>query len=143
MARREIELPNIFTLSTDYKVLFSDINRANHLGADRVLTITLEAQIRFMKSLGYGDPALFENTGLIVTHSEVQYISEMHHGNDLEIEVTADIVSNKSVDLFYRFTNKTRGIEAARVRTSVLFFDYVDKKVIAVPEDFKSKFTTD
>ena len=141
MARRVIELPSTFKFSTDYKVLYSDINAANHLGADRVLPIAMEAQMRFIKSLGYDDALVFEDAGLIMAHSEVQYISEMHYGNELEIDVTAANFSNKSVDLIYRFTNKTKGAEAARVRASMLFFDYDDKKVVAVPEGFKSKFS--
>ena len=141
MARRVIELPSTFKFSTEYKVLYSDINAANHLGADRVLPIAMEAQMRFIKSLGYDNALVFEDAGLIMAHSEVQYISEMSYGEELKIDVAAANFSNKSVDLVYRFTNKTKGIEAARVRASMLFFDYDDKKVIAVPEGFKSKFS--
>lgn len=140
MARRVIELPSTFTFSTDYKVLYSDINAANHVGADRVLPIALEAQMQFIKSLGYENAIVFEDAGLIMAYSEVQYVSEMYHGDELEIEVTADNFANKSMDLIYRITNKTKDVEAARVRSSMLFFSYEDKKVICVPEGFRAKF---
>jgi len=140
MARRIIELPEEFYFSTYYNVLFSDINAANHMGADRVLPIAMEAQMRFIKSLGYGDAVVFEDAGLIMAHSEVQYISEMDYGNELAIEVAATNFTNKSFDFIYRFTNNTRGREAARVRASMLFFDYEKKAVVPVPEGFKSKF---
>ncbi len=49
MTRRTIDIPDTFHFETDYRVVYSDINAANHLAADRILPIALEAQFRFIK----------------------------------------------------------------------------------------------
>src|SRR3989338_9285166 len=87
MTRRTIELPDTFHLHFDYRVVYSDINASSHLAADRIMPITIEAQFRFIKSLGYSDATVFEDAGLIMVHSETQYISESHHDDELRVSM--------------------------------------------------------
>lgn len=139
MARKTIDLPDTFCFATEYSVLYSDINAANHLGADRILPITLEAQLRYIKHLGYENAVAFEDAGLIMVHSEVAYKSETEYGDRLRIELATTNLSFKSFEFVYRISNLTKGIETARVRTDMLFFDYGTKKVIPIPDSFKIK----
>jgi len=136
MSKKPIDLPPHFVFSTEYDVLYSDVNSANHLGADRVLPIAMEAQLRFFKHLGYDNATAFEDIGLIMAHSEVQYLAEAQYGDRLKIELAADSFRRKSFELIYRVSNLSRGCEMARVVTTLLFFDYQKKCVIAVPENF-------
>ena len=140
MPRRIISLPEKFHFTTQYTVLFSDINGANHMGADRVLPITSEAQLRFIKSLGYKNAVLFEDAGLIMVHSEVQYISETDYADELVIDLAIENLAEKSLDFVYRIFNKNKNKETARIKTSMLFFDYDEKKVVAVPKGFTDRF---
>ena len=66
MTRKTITLPAQFIFSSEYRVLYSDVNSANHLGADRVLPIAMETQLRFINHLGYQDATAFEDAGLIM-----------------------------------------------------------------------------
>ena len=136
MTRKSIELPDSFLFSTAYDVLYSDVNSADHLGADRVLPIAMEAQLRFIKHLGYSNAMAFEDAGLIMAHSEVQYVSEAIYGDKLLIEVAARNFSDKSFELVYRIENRSHSNEMARVVTTLLFFDYQSKRVIEVPRAF-------
>ena len=140
MSRRIISLPEKFHFTTQYTVLFSDINGANHMGADRVLPITSEAQLRFIKSLGYNNAVLFEDAGLIMVHSEVQYISETDYADELIIDLAIENLAHKSLDFVYRIFNINKNKETARIKTSMLFFDYDEKKVVAVPKGFSDRF---
>ena len=140
MSRRIISLPEKFHFTTKYTVLFSDINGANHMGADRVLPITSEAQLRFIKSLGYKNAVLFEDAGLIMVHSEVQYISETDYADELIIDLAVDNMNEKSLDFVYRIFNVNKNLETARIKTSMLFFDYDEKKVVAIPKGFSERF---
>ena len=140
MPRRTISLPEKFHFTTQYTVLFSDINGANHMGADRVLPITSEAQLRFIKSLGYKNAVLFEDAGLIMVHSEVQYISETDYADELTIDLAIENMAEKSLDFVYRIFNINKNKETARIKTSMLFFDYDEKKVVAVPKGFTDRF---
>lgn len=141
-ARKNIELPQHFLFSTRYDVLYSDVNSANHLGADRVLPIAMEAQLRFIKHLGYTDAIAFEDAGLIMAFSEVQYISEAKYGDVLEIQLAARNFGRKSFEFVYRIENQSNGREMARVVTTLLFFDYTLGKVIEVPETFLQRINT-
>lgn len=142
MPRKSIDLPERFHFKTQYTVLYSDINAANHMGADRVLPIALEGQLRFVKSLGYEDAIVFEDAGLIMAYSEIQYISETDYGNRLTIEVGVTNFANKSFDIIYRLFNEDKQTEAARVRATMLFFDYEKSCVIPIPSGFRAKFET-
>lgn len=136
MARLSIDLPESFDFSIDYRVLYSDVNPANHLGADRLLPITMEAQLQFIQFLGYKDAHYFEEAGLIMASAETAYLSEAYYGDELTIEVAATNFTSKSFELIYRVHNCTRNSEMARVRTTMLFFDYDAQQVIAMPEGF-------
>jgi acyl-CoA thioesterase FadM len=136
MSRKTIIVPDYFVFSMEYSVLYSDVNSANHLGADRVLPIVMEAQLRFIKHLGFADATAFEDAGLIMAHSEVQYLAEAEYADLLNIELAADNFTEKSFEFIYRILNLSKGNEMARVVTTLLFFDYQDKRVIAVPEKF-------
>jgi acyl-CoA thioesterase FadM len=136
MSKKTINLPEHFVFSMEYSVLYSDVNSANHLGADRVLPIVMEAQLRFIKHLGFADATAFEDAGLIMAHSEVQYLAEAEYSDQLKIELAADNFREKSFEFIYRILNFSKNNEMARVVTTLLFFDYQNKRVIAVPEKF-------
>ncbi|MBN7795963.1 acyl-CoA thioesterase [Parahaliea mediterranea] len=140
MPRKIIDLPDTFVFRTDYVVLYSDVNNANHLGSDRVLPIALEAQLRFIKHLGHRHAIAFEDAGLIMAHSEIAYLAEAHHGDQLSVELGADHFEDKSFQLRYRISKLDSGQEVARVVTTMLFFDYERSAVIPVPAEFRAHF---
>ena len=117
-------------------MLYSDVNSANHLGADRVLPIAMEAQLRFIKQLGYQDASAFEDAGLIMVHSEVQYVSEALYGDRLMVELAVANIQDKSFELAYRISHLQDRREMARVLTTILFYDYREKCATTVPEAF-------
>lgn len=139
MPRKSIDLPQHFLFETQYDVLYSEVNAANHLGADRVLPIAMEAQLRFIRSLGYSDAIAFEDAGLVMGHSEVVYLSEAYYGDKLRIRLAPDNFSRKSFDLVYQIINVDRDNELARVVTTLLFVDAITKRVIEVPQAFRDK----
>ena len=136
MSRYLIEKLSKSVFSTTYKVVYSDINAANHLGADRVLPIALEAQFGFVRSLGYEDAVVFENAGLIMANSQIDYLSEARYGDKLTIDLDVTIASDKSLDFIYSITDTGTGNEVARVKTLLLIFDYGAKKVSTIPQGF-------
>jgi len=139
MARKSIDLPERFLFTTEYVVLYSDVNVANHLAADRIPSIAIEAQLRFIIALGYEHARAFEEAGLIMAHSEISYLTETDYGDRLEIDVTACNFTTKSFDLVFRLRNLSKGTETARLKNTMLFFDYTTKSVCPVPASFKAK----
>jgi len=139
MTRRTIELPETFHLNFDYRVVYSDINASSHLAADRIMPITLEAQFKFIRSLGYADATVFEDAGLIMVHSETQYMSESFHDDELSVEMAIESLAGKQMVFGFLIKNKRTGNDTARLRSTLLFFDYESKKVIGAPEKFVAK----
>jgi len=139
MTRRTIDLPEHYHFETEYRVVYSDINSAKHLAADRILPIALETQFRFIKSLGYADATVFEDAGLIMVHSETEYKSESFHDDELKIDMAITELAGKKMELVFLISNKETQAETSRIRVSLLFFDYDQQKVANVPDGFKSR----
>lgn len=136
MSRKTIVLPDDFIYAMEYDVLYTDVNSANHLGADRVLPIAMEAQLRFIKLLGYQNATAFEDAGLIMVHSEIQYVSEAVYGDRLKVELAIASIEDKSIELAYRISHLSSNCEMARILTTLLFYDYREKRAMVVPHTF-------
>ncbi len=136
MPQYQVHLPEQFHHDIDYRVVYSDINAANHLGADRVLPIALEAQFSFVRSLGYDDAVVFENAGLIMVSSQIDYINEAHYGDALRVGLAINKVSDKCIELRYSLRKSPTEEEVARVLTRLLFFDYEASRVTQIPAGF-------
>ena len=120
--------------------MVGDINYGGHLGNDRVLTLIHECRLRFLKSLGYeNEMNLAKNTALFVADSVVVYKAEAFHGDQLQISLAMDDFSAYGMDIYYKLENDGR--EIARAKTGMVFFNYVDRKVAKIPEDFQGKIS--
>ncbi len=142
MSRFLIELPESFIFSSRYRVTYSDINSSSHVGSDRILPIAIECQINFIKSLGYKDASVFEDAGLIMASSQIDYVSESFQGDELITELATNNWGSKSFDLIYRISREQDNQEIARVSARMLCFDYTLRKVIEVPQEFLDKINS-
>ncbi|GIW48484.1 MAG: thioesterase [Deltaproteobacteria bacterium] len=141
MARIKIELPQEFDFSTEIPLRISDINYGGHLGHDSVVSLTHEARVRFLREYGYSELNI-EGWGLIVSDLVVIYRSEAFYGETVKIDIAVCDFNKYGCDLVYRITDKETQREIARAKTGIVFFDYATKKVVNVPEKFKSLFTS-
>lgn len=139
MARITIDFPSNGLFQTEFQVPQKYINLGDHLGADKVLLIAVNTQLEFLASLGYSDPKNIEGLGVITANAAVDYLAESDLGDVLEIHAAAVNPSDKGVELVYRMYNKSKRCEAASVSTSVVFFDYDEKKTAAMPSIFRQK----
>ena len=119
----------------------ADVNAGGHLGNDSLLSLIHEARVRFLKKLGYSEMDV-EGFGILMVDSVIVYKSEVFHGEVLRLEVTVDDITRCGCDFLYKITRKETGKKAAEAKTGIVFFDYTKKKVVEVPEKFKSIFTS-
>jgi acyl-CoA thioester hydrolase len=68
----------------------------------------------------------------------VLYKAEVFYGEILTIELRLQEFTKYGCDFVYRIPNKEADTEVARAKTGVLIYDYERRKVIGVPEGFKS-----
>ena len=137
MARVKLALPEKFIYSTETSLRISDINYGGHLGNDSVLSIIHEARVRFLAEHGYSELDVC-GSGLIQSDAVIVYKSEAFYGDVITISVAIDDFSRFGCDFIFLLCNKDSGVEVARAKTGIIFYDYALKKPLKVPEEFKS-----
>jgi acyl-CoA thioester hydrolase len=141
MARIEIASPEKYVFSTDIPIRIGDINRGNHLAHDAVLAIMEEARVRFVRSLGYKDENM-DGTSFIVVDAGVIYRKQGFYGQTLRVEIALTDFSRKGCDMIFRVSNAETGDEMVRAKTGILFYNYREQKVVAIPDSFKTRFNS-
>ena len=138
MSRIKIDLPSKFVFSTQIPIRIDDINYGSHLGHDSVLTLSHEARVRFLTKHGYTEGDI-EGVGIIMGDVGITYSSEAFYGDVREISIGIGEYGNHFLELIYALVNEKSGKEVARVKTSLVFFDYKERKTVRMPEEFRKK----
>jgi acyl-CoA thioesterase FadM len=138
MPRIKIDLPEKFIFNTEIPIRITDINYGGHLGNDSVLSIIHEARVRLLNHLGYTE-ADVEGSGIIMIDAGIQYKSEGFYGDILLIEIGVMDFTKIGCDIIYKMSNQESKTEIALAKTGIVFFDYKNKKIVPLPDKFKSK----
>lgn len=138
MARIKIDMPENYSFTTEMPVRISDINYGGHLSNDAVLSMVHEARVRYLSSYNYTELDI-EGASIIMTDSAIVYKAEGFHGDQVQIDVTVGDFNKYGCDIYYLLSNKKTAVEIAHAKTGIVFFDYTERKVIGVPEQFKSR----
>ncbi|MFO8102309.1 MAG: thioesterase family protein [Dehalococcoidia bacterium] len=140
MARIKLDLPDSLPFSTEIPIRISDINYGGHLGHDAILPIAHEARIHFLASMGYNEGDI-EGLTYIMSDAAIVYKSQAFHGQTLTVEVGVQDFGRTSCDFVYRLRDRETGVEIARARTGMVFFDYRAGKSVEVPPEFRERFS--
>jgi acyl-CoA thioester hydrolase len=136
MARLKLTIPSESIFQTQVEVQIGQINYGGHLGNDSVLTLCQEARLQFLKKYEWTEIDI-EGLGLIMADSQVMYRSEAFHGDLLVISLFIDNLGEHSFDLYYQINQASSGIEVARCKSGMAFFDYKTRKISKVPDIFR------
>lgn len=140
MARLKLGLPaDQFCYATHLTVRVTDINSANHLANDSMISMISEARARFLYEFGSEDVRQ-EGVGIIVTDLATMYRNEAHARDQLQFEVGVMDFNKYGGDIIFRITRPADGTLIAMAKSGFVFFDYVGKKVVAMPEGFAKRF---
>lgn len=129
----KLDLPKEWQYSTEMEIRVSDINYGNHMGNERFLAFAHEARIRFLENYGLTELD-FGGAALIQADAAITYKGEGHLGDVVQIELAAQQTGNSSFNVFYKFTNRSKGRLMAELRTAIICFDYEIGKAIKIPE---------
>jgi YbgC/YbaW family acyl-CoA thioester hydrolase len=141
--RVKLDLQKTPVFNTTIDVTISDINYGNHMGNDRFLTLMQEARLRWLKSLGFKNEKDIDKTvGLIVVDAAIQFKAEVFHGERLNFSLAVDEVTSKGFDLYYVIVKEDEKL-AAIGKTGILCYDYVERKVVKIPEPLQNSLTID
>lgn len=141
MARLKLEFPeDQYYYSTQLTVRVTDINGANHLGNDSMISMISEARARFLYEFGIRDEDDGDDTGIIVTDLATTYKAEAYARDQLLFEVGVMDFNRYGGDITFRITRPRDNTLVAMAKSGFVFFNYKTKQVVTMPEDFRSKF---
>ena len=127
----KIEMPSKWAYSTDIEVRVSDLNYGNHLANQQFLAYAQEARVRFFAKFGFTELD-FGGTALIQADAALTYKGEGHLADIVQIEVALEQTGSSSFNVFYQFTNMTKGKPMAEIRTAIVCFDYEKGKPVGI-----------
>jgi acyl-CoA thioesterase FadM len=140
MARLKLEFPeNQYYYSTQLTVRVTDINGANHLGNDSMISMISEARARFLFEFGIQETQ-DDGVGIIVTDLATTYRSEAHARDQLLFEVGMMDFNKHGGDVIFRITRPRDNALVAMAKSGFVFFNYRSKQVVLMPEAFHRKF---
>lgn len=124
MARLTLSFPDDqFCYSTHLTVRVTDINGANHLGNDSMISMISEARARFLYDYGITETGA-DRVGIIVTDLATTYRAEAHARDQLCFEVGVMDFNRYGGDIIFRITRPADGKLVAMAKSGFVFFDY-------------------
>ena len=140
MARLILNFPeDQFYYSTPMSVRVTDINAANHLGNDSMISMISEARARFLFEFGVAETER-DGTGIIVTDLATTYRAEAHARDQLLFEVGVMDFNKYGGDIIFRVTRPRDRTLIAMAKSGFVFFNYKSSQVVAMPDEFRAKF---
>jgi acyl-CoA thioesterase FadM len=117
----------------------TDINAANHLGNDSMISMISEARARFLFEFGI-EETREDGTGIIVTDLATTYRAEAHARDQLLFEVGVMDFNKYGGDISFRISRPADGSLVAMAKSGFVFFNYKTGQVVAMPEAFSGLF---
>lgn len=137
MARLKLDFPeDQFCYSTQLTVRVTDINAANHLGNDSMIS---EARARFLFEFGI-EETREDGTGIIVTDLATTYRAEAHARDRLLFEVGVMDFNKYGGDIIFRISRPEDDKAIAMAKSGFVFFNYRHAQVVEMPAAFSAKF---
>lgn len=140
MARLKLEFPeDQYVYSSQLTVRVTDINGANHLGNDSMISMISEARARFLYEFGVRETE-GDGTGIIVTDLATTYKAEAHARDQLLFEVGVMDFNKYGGDITFRISRPRDQALVAMAKSGFVFFNYKTSQVVPMPEEFRGKF---
>ncbi|MDL2356472.1 MAG: thioesterase family protein [Pseudomonadota bacterium] len=140
MARLQLDFPDDqYYYTTLLTVRVTDINGANHLGNDSMISMISEARARFLFEVGVPETER-DGSGIIVTDLATTYRAEAHARDQLQFDVGVMDFNKYGGDITFRITRPRDGALVAMAKSGFVFFDYQRGRVVAMPAAFRAKF---
>lgn len=136
MGRIKLEMPGQFPFETVLTLRVSDMNYANHLGNDRVLTLMHEARVRFLTHLGVPELGT-DGQGFIQSDCAIVYKSEGFWGDAVRIWVAAGDYTRVGLDFYFRLENAADNRVVAEGKTGMVYFNFTTRKVTSIPQSLR------
>lgn len=131
--RVKIEFPGAPIFSVNLRIRITDINYGNHTGNHALVGILHEARLQWLMSVGFSELDA-GGASLIMADLAIAFQQESYYGEELTIELYAEIATPKSFNLYYRVYKKAAPEKnVASAKTGMVCFNYDTKKTVPMP----------
>ena len=138
MGRIKLQIPKNSLGKFLIPVRITDINYGNHVGNNAIVEIIHEARIQFLLSHQFTE---FDAGGIALIMNElvVEYMNESFYNDQLLVNIFCGDITRVSFELFYDISvNRIdANINIARAKTSMVGYNYAEKKVAAITDELK------
>jgi acyl-CoA thioester hydrolase len=127
-----------FKHKTPIEVRFADVDAFGHVNNAKYLTYFEQARVRYFNDIvdwTYD----WSKEGIILAKADIDFIRPIHFRDEIIVFTRCARLGNKSFDLQYQIMSYKDGEEIlmSDCTTVMVAFDYVSKKSIVVPEEWK------
>jgi acyl-CoA thioester hydrolase len=127
-----------FKHTTPIEVRFADVDAFGHVNNAKYLTYFEQARVKYFNDIvdwTYD----WSKEGIILAKADIDFIKPIRFRDEIAVFTRCSRLGNKSFDLQYQIMSYDDGEEIlmADCTTVMVAFDYVQKKSIAVPEEWK------
>jgi len=118
------------------KVRISDINYGNHVGHETFFSFFQEARIAYLDQFGFSEFDI-GGCGIMVSEANCKYRHELSFGDDVRVQCRVSGLKTRTFTMDYRIL---RGVDTCAYGfTTILCIDYVNKKIVRLPQAFVTK----
>ncbi len=139
MERVKIHLPERFLYTHQFFIKPEDINEANHMGNERILVYANRVREQMFQHLNLKLNDEINGHGTIVANHSIHYKNEGFLDDVIICNAGVSTVTECSFDLIFQFV-KQDGKVLALVRTGCVYYEYSQRKIRHLPEDFTNIF---
>ncbi len=140
MEKIRINFPAYVQFETELQVRITDLNYGAHVGNNVILGLAHEARVQYLNFMGSrGEIDLGDGAGIIMADAAIVFRAEIFYPEILVVQLSANHVTERSFDLYYRFLLKKDGREAALAKTGIVCFDYQKRRPASLPNEFRVK----
>lgn len=127
-----------FKHKTPIEVRFADVDAFGHVNNAKYLTYFEQARVKYFNDIvdwTYD----WSKEGIILAKADIDFIKPIHFRDEITVFTRTSRLGNKSFDLQYQIMSYKDGEEIlmSDCTTVMVAFDYVHKKSIAIPEEWK------
>ena len=138
MARIKLIELEQYRFKHELRISISHLNFGGHVGNSQMADLVHDGRFQMLKSIGINEGNLGDGrTGIIMGDLVMNFKAELFIDDIILIESDAGEIAEKGLRFFHRISKN--GVTAAIAETGFAAFDYMDRKVGAVPEIFIQK----
>lgn len=116
----------------------TEVNSGNHIGNLNILAWFEDARSCITNLFQSNDKSITK-TNAVIVNIDVNFIAEVHYGQDVEISSGIVRLGNKSCDIYQEV--KQQGVLVASVKVTLVNFDMIQRQSIAISKELEEQLS--